>query len=136
MLDPNRFLVSLTDGRNVMDVKNFVLSQPEGYQFEWKNQKFNRWGEKPLPEPAQAATPAAAATPAPGKKGAKKRPRRAKGAGEGPGAGKGAGAGHAAEAAAKVSAAAGGAAGEAGAAGAGGSHPGYPLSGKAEGGEL
>lgn len=39
-----------------MQIKEFVLSREEAYEFEWKNQKTRRPGDPPLHTPTPAAT--------------------------------------------------------------------------------
>jgi len=52
-VDESTILISITDGKFMDEIKEFVLGRPEAYEFEWKNQKFRRPGDPPI-EPVKS----------------------------------------------------------------------------------
>uniref|UniRef100_A0A7S0N8F7 Mesoderm development candidate 2 n=1 Tax=Pyramimonas obovata TaxID=1411642 RepID=A0A7S0N8F7_9CHLO len=50
-IDEGTILISIVDGIYMDEIKEFVLSMDEAYEFEWKNQKFRRPGDPPLEVP-------------------------------------------------------------------------------------
>ena len=72
-IDDTTILISVTDGKDLVEVKDFVLSRDEADEFEWNQQRFRREGEAiPLrPDPAAAAKPTKAKKAAKKKKKAK-----------------------------------------------------------------
>jgi len=54
-IDEGTILISIIDGKYMDEIKKFVLTRDEAYEFEWKNQKFRRPGDPELkPEGASS----------------------------------------------------------------------------------
>uniref|UniRef100_A0A0E0K8T0 Mesoderm development candidate 2 n=1 Tax=Oryza punctata TaxID=4537 RepID=A0A0E0K8T0_ORYPU len=49
-VDFGTFMFTMDRGQNVLEVKEFILSQPEAYEFKIGNQAFRRPGDPPLDE--------------------------------------------------------------------------------------
>jgi len=47
-IDEGTILISILDGKYMDEIKSFVLSRDEAYEFEWKNNKTRRPGDPPL----------------------------------------------------------------------------------------
>lgn len=54
-VDDSTLLISVSDGKYMDEIKDFVLSRDEAYEFEWKQQTFRRPGDPPLKKPNQEA---------------------------------------------------------------------------------
>jgi len=77
-VDEDTILINIADGKYMDEIKDFVLSRDEAYEFEWKNQKSRRPGDPPLelttpPSPPAKEKKKASKKGKKGKKGNKKK---------------------------------------------------------------
>ena len=65
VISKDSFLVTVPEGGNIMEVKDFALNYDEAYEVEWKQMTWRRPGDPPRPTPEPAKKPETKAAPKP-----------------------------------------------------------------------